>query len=168
MKNYIDKDSEIYSYDDDISKEFLDLKIKDLDLTPITDEDLAELRKPTLENLTNQIKSSLMDLCDKKQNEAQRLVLGYKATPMQLERYKDKYERAKSGQFDQALNDLIILKHEQYLTAIRNFVDLIEYFRSAVDDLIIAEQLDKANEVIAAAESFGANTTLEDIQRLLA
>jgi hypothetical protein len=111
---------------------------------------------------------SLMYLCDKKQDEAQKLVLGYKATPLQIERYKDKYVRAKAGEFDEVTNALIITNHEQYLNAMRNLVDLIEYFRSAVDDLIIAEQLNKANEVIVAAESFGADTTLEDIQGLLA
>ncbi len=44
------------------------------------------------------IQISLMELCDRKQSEAQALILGYKATPLQIERYKDKYERAKAGE----------------------------------------------------------------------
>ena len=107
-----------------------------------------------------------MTLCDKKQDEVQKLVLGYKATPMQLQRYEDKYKRAKAGEWDQELNDSIIANHEAYLTAMRNLVDLIEYFRSKTDDLIIAGDLDKANEVIAGAEAFDQNTTLADIDSL--
>ncbi len=113
------------------------------------------------------IQISLMELCDRKQSEAQALILGYKATPLQIERYKDKYERAKAGEFDEAINTIIIAKHEEYIKAIRNLVDLIEYFRSAVDDLIIAGEFDRASELIQKAESFGATTTLEDIQGLL-
>jgi hypothetical protein len=113
------------------------------------------------------LQKALITLCDNKQQQIQEMILGYKATPMQIERYKDKYERAKAGEFDTDTNNIIITKHEQYVSAIRKLVDLIEYFRSAVDDLIVAEQLDKANELIKAAESFGADTTLEEIQGLL-
>ncbi len=120
-----------------------------------------------LANRTKRVQKELIELCDRKQSEAQALILGYKATSLQIERYKDKYERAKTGEFDEATNSIIIQKHEEYIKAIRNLVDLIEYFRSAVDDLIIAGELDKANELIQKAESFGATTTLEDIQGLL-
>jgi len=133
------------------------------------DVDVALLEYQSLIE-TNSIdfsKTSLMTLCDKKQDEVQKLVLGYKATPMQLERYKDKYERAKAGEFDQALNDLIILNHEQYLTTMRNLVDLIEYFRSEVDDMIIAGSLDQANEAITKAELFDETTTLDNAKSLL-
>jgi len=51
MKNYIDKNKNVYSYEDNTPKEFLDAKIKELGLTPISDEALSELRKPSLEDL---------------------------------------------------------------------------------------------------------------------
>ena len=54
MKNYIDKDNKVYSYDDGISKEILDAKIKELGLTSISDKDLAILRLPTEEQLKQQ------------------------------------------------------------------------------------------------------------------
>lgn len=44
MKNYINANNEIYSYDDDIPKEILDIKIKDLGLVAISDADLATLK----------------------------------------------------------------------------------------------------------------------------
>lgn len=51
MKHYIDTNNEIYAYDDDISIEILDAKIKDLGLVAISDADLAKLRLPTLEDV---------------------------------------------------------------------------------------------------------------------
>lgn len=111
-------------------------------------------------------KKALMTLCDKKQSEVQAFILEYKNTPMQLERYIDKYNRAKAGEWDQATNDLIIANHEAYLLSMRKLVDLIEHFRDLTDDLIIAGDLDKANEVIANAEAFDETTTLADIDNL--
>lgn len=110
----------------------------------------------------------LITLCDSKQKQVEKMILGYKATSMQIERYKDKYERAKLGEFDTDTNTIIVSKHEQYVGAIRKFVDLIEYFRSAVDDLIVTNKLDRANELIYVAQRFDENTTLKQIQELLA
>ena len=49
----------------------------------------------------------------------------------------------------------------------RNLVDLIEYFRSEVDDMIIAGSLDQANEAITKAELFDETTTLDNAKSLL-
>ncbi len=148
---YLDKEKVIFKLGDEITA--------DMTLEQYTAEELASFAE------TN-TKSLLMLLCDKKQSEVQGLILGYKNTPKQLERYKDKYERAKANEWDQATNDSIIANHEAYLGAMRNLVDLIEYFRSKTDDLIIAGDLDKANEVIALAEAFDDKTTLADIDSL--
>jgi 3-deoxy-D-arabino-heptulosonate 7-phosphate synthase len=54
MKYYKDKNSEIYAYEENVSKEFLTQKIKELGLTPLTKKELEELNKPketTLEYL---------------------------------------------------------------------------------------------------------------------
>lgn len=114
------------------------------------------------------IQMTLMILCDTKQDEAVKLVLGYKATPYQIERYKDKYERAKAGEWDSATNTEIITNYETYLGNVRAFVDLIEYFRSNVDDLIIAGNLDRANELIELAKGFDETTTLAELEGLFA
>lgn len=110
---------------------------------------------------------SLIALADTKQQDAQKLILGYKATTLQIERYKDKYERAKEGEFDDATNQVIIQKFEYMRSAIRQFTDMIEEYRGFVDDLIQAGELDKAEKAIEAGESFGAETTKADIEALL-
>ena len=58
------------------------------------------------------VELNLITLADTKQQDAQKLILGYKATQPQIERYKDKYERAKEGEFDDATNQVIIEKFE--------------------------------------------------------
>jgi len=132
------------------------------------DVDVALLEQSRLEDLTvvNATKSSLMILCDKKQDYFQDIVLGYKNTPKQIERYEDKYKRAIANEWDEETNNLIIANYESYITNLRNFVDLLEYFRGITDDLIIAGDLDKANEVIALAEAFDETTTLADVDNL--
>ena len=125
-----------------------------------TVQELESEQKESTEN-------SLMLLCDSTQSKIEKLLLGYKATSMQIARYKDKYERAINGEFETNKNSLIISNHEMYQTSMRKLIDLIEYFRSEVDDLIIAGEFDKANKAITSAESFNATTTLEDIKKLL-
>jgi len=59
MKNYINANKEVYAYEDDAPKEFLDAKIKDLGLTPCSDEELDILRRPTLEEERNKKKREI-------------------------------------------------------------------------------------------------------------
>ena len=120
---------------------------------------LVEKRKEDLE-------ISLITLADNKQEDAEKLILGYKATPKQIERYKDKYERAILGEFDEA-DAIIIQKFEAMRSAIRQFTDMIEEYRGFVDDLIQAGELDKADSAILAGQSFGASTSKEDVMNLL-
>ncbi len=119
-----------------------------------------------LENKNNQTKSSLMQLCSNKRKEIKSTILGYKGTPDQIESYIDKYDQAKEGLFSTDENEAIILNHEAYLTTIRNFNNLLELFRTQCDDLIIANELDKANLVIEKAKLFDETTTPEMINSL--
>jgi len=120
---------------------------------------LADKRKEGIEN-------SLMTLADSKQEDAERLIFGYKATPKQIERYKDKYERAMAGEFDDATNVVIIQKFEAMRLSIRQFTDMIEDYRGLVDDLIQSGELDKAENAIVAGKSFGATTTKADVSKV--
>jgi len=56
MKNYINKNNEIYSYEDNVAEEFLEEKIVELELIVISDEDLAILLMPTVEESSLQAK----------------------------------------------------------------------------------------------------------------
>lgn len=46
MKRYKNKNNEIYAYEDDVSEELLNQRIKELGLTPLTQKELEELNKP--------------------------------------------------------------------------------------------------------------------------
>ena len=127
----------------------------------------SETDEQRVARLTLSYQDELMTLCDTKQNDVEKLILGYKATPKQIERYKDKYERAKSGEFDIATNEVIIAKYEAMLVKIRGFIDLIEKFRGGVDDMITAGELDRARVALDAGKNFDASTTITDINAVL-
>lgn len=46
MKRYKNKNNEIYAYEDDVSVELLNQRIKELGLMPLTQKELEELNKP--------------------------------------------------------------------------------------------------------------------------
>jgi len=127
----------------------------------------SETDEQRVARLTLSYQDELMTLCDTKQNDVEKLILGYKATPKQIERYIDKYERAKSGEFDTATNEVIIAKYEAMRGVIRGFIDLIEKFRGAVDDMIVAGELSRARVALDAGKKFGAGTTMADIDAIL-
>ncbi len=110
----------------------------------------------------------LMTLCDSKQEEAENFILKHKNTAGQRRRYQDKYERALAGEFSPEERSAMITNYESVRDAIRAFADLIEFFRQAVDDWIVDEQLEKAERAIAEAASFRAETKLDDVKMLLA
>lgn len=55
MKYYKDKNNEIYAYEEDISKEFLKQKIKELGLTPISDDEAKKLLEPKIDEKTREL-----------------------------------------------------------------------------------------------------------------
>jgi len=123
---------------------------------------------------------ALINLCDQKQDAIKTMILGYKNTKPQQERYENKYERALKVKADIEANttptetnqkiltdyQTIIAKYEYAKSQIEKFIDLIESFRTKVDDMIKAGEIDKANELIALAQNFGADTTQDDIDNL--
>ena len=120
-----------------------------------------------IEKRKEDLGKSLMVLADRKQEEAERLILGYKATPKQIERYKDKYERAKEGEFDKAMNAVIIQKFEDTRSYIRRITDTIEEYRSLIGDMLKAGELDKAEKAIEIAQAFSLNTKKKDVTKVL-
>ena len=49
MKRYKNANNEIYAYEDDISEELLNQRIKELGLTPISDEEASKLLEPKID-----------------------------------------------------------------------------------------------------------------------
>ena len=49
MKKYKNTNNEIYAYEDDISKELLNQRIKELGLTPISDDEAKKLLEPKID-----------------------------------------------------------------------------------------------------------------------
>lgn len=109
----------------------------------------------------------LMTVCDNWQASATKSVLGYKSTVMQIERYKDKYDRAKAGGFGDAVNTAIIEKHETARALMRNYADMIEAYRELVGDMIETDGLIRAEHAIRAGEQFDGSTTQVDIDAAL-
>ena len=49
MKKYKNQKNEIYAYDDDVSKEIINQRVKELGLTPISDEEASKLLEPKID-----------------------------------------------------------------------------------------------------------------------
>jgi len=94
------------------------------------------------------LERDLMNAVDEAHSEALHLALGYRATPLQLERYRDKYTRAKAGEFTEEVNDKIIANHERYIRAMKTPIDLLEAYRGVVSDLLDKSELGKAEHAI--------------------
>lgn len=55
MKRYKNKNNEIYAYEDDVSEELLNQRIKELGLTPISDEEASKLLNPKIDEKIKQL-----------------------------------------------------------------------------------------------------------------
>lgn len=55
MKRYKNKNNEIYAYEDDISEELLNQRIKELGLIPISDEEASKLLEPKIDERAEQL-----------------------------------------------------------------------------------------------------------------
>ena len=49
MKRYKNASNEVYAYDDDVSQELLNQRIKELGLTPISDDEAKKLLEPKVD-----------------------------------------------------------------------------------------------------------------------
>lgn len=55
MKRYKSANNEIYAYEDNVSKEFLGQKIKELGLTPISDDEAKKLLEPKIDEKAREL-----------------------------------------------------------------------------------------------------------------
>lgn len=97
--------------------------------------------------------SQAVEIADQQHQAAKKRVYGEKNTPEQLERYREKYRRAKAGEFEDSKNQTIINKHEQARTTIAQHTDNIETWREELHDLIKAGNITEAREAIKAKQS---------------
>lgn len=49
MKQYKNKNNEIFAYEDDVSKEIINQRVKELGLTPISDDETNKLLEPKID-----------------------------------------------------------------------------------------------------------------------
>lgn len=55
MKYYKNKNSGIYAYEDNVSKEIINQRVKELGLTPISDEEASRLLEPKIDEQDKQL-----------------------------------------------------------------------------------------------------------------
>lgn len=55
MKKYKNSQNQIYAYEDDVSEELLNKRIKELGLTPISDEEASKLLEPKIDEQDKQL-----------------------------------------------------------------------------------------------------------------
>tara|TARA_R110001606_G_scaffold2504_4_gene10973 strand:+ start:7313 stop:7948 length:636 start_codon:yes stop_codon:yes gene_type:complete len=129
-----------------------DIISDDMTLDKYTESELYEKKIFSLQ-------LSLITLCDKMQEDFLYSLLKHKNTKSQAERYHDKYQRALLNEFDDIDNALIIKNHEVARNKIRIVVDMIEYFRITISNMIKANDLLKANTIINRVRDSHVNIT---------
>ena len=55
MKRYKSTNNEIYAYEEDVSEEFLNQKIRELGLTPISDDEAKKLLEPKIDEKAREL-----------------------------------------------------------------------------------------------------------------
>lgn len=89
MKYYKNRNSEIYAYEDDISEEFLNQRIKELGLTPISDDDANKLLEPKVDEKAKQLSQLEADITECKDDIRHALIIGNASV---LENLRNEYK----------------------------------------------------------------------------
>ena len=55
MKKYKNQNNEIFAYEDNVSKEIINQRVKELGLTPISDEEASKLLEPKIDEKAKQL-----------------------------------------------------------------------------------------------------------------
>ena len=76
MKQYKNKNNEIFAYEDDVSKELLNQRIKELGLIPISDEEASKLLEPKIDEKAKQLAQLEADITECKDDIRHALIIG--------------------------------------------------------------------------------------------
>ncbi|OSQ23557.1 hypothetical protein CCON61_08305 [Campylobacter concisus] len=89
MKYYKNKNSEIFAYDNDVSEELLNQRIKELGLTPISDDDANKLLEPKVDEKAKALVQLEADIKECEDDIKHALIIGNNAV---LENLRAEYK----------------------------------------------------------------------------
>ena len=89
MKRYKNANNEIYAYDDDVSQELLNQRIKELGLTSISDEEANKLLEPKIDERARTLAQLETDITECKDDIRHALIIGNASV---LENLRNEYK----------------------------------------------------------------------------
>ena len=89
MKYYRNSQNQIYAYEDDVSEKFLNQKIKELGLTPISDDEAKRLLEPKIDEKAKQLAQIEADITECKDDIRHALIIGNASV---LENLRNEYK----------------------------------------------------------------------------
>lgn len=89
MKRYKNTNNELFAYEDDISEELLNQRIKELGLTPISDEEASKLLEPKVDEKAKALAQLEADIKECEDDIKHALIIGNTAV---LESLRNEYK----------------------------------------------------------------------------
>ena len=89
MKRYKNKNNEIFAYEDDVSEELLNQRIKELGLIPISDDEAKKLLEPKVDEKTKQLAEIQAEIAECENYIRHALIIGNNAV---LENLRAEYK----------------------------------------------------------------------------
>lgn len=89
MKRYKNKNNEIFAYDNDVSEELLNQRIKDLGLTPISNDEAKKLLEPKIDEKAKALAQLEADIKECEDDIKHALIIGNTAV---LESLRNEYK----------------------------------------------------------------------------
>ena len=89
MKRYKNANNEIFAYDNDVSEELLNQRIKELGLIPISDDEAKKLLEPKVDEKTKQLAEIQAEIAECENHIKHALIIGNNAV---LENLRAEYK----------------------------------------------------------------------------
>lgn len=89
MKRYKNKNNEVFAYEDDVSEELLNQRIKELGLTPISDDEAKKLLEPKVDEKAKALAQLEADIKECEDDIKHALIIGNTAV---LESLRNEYK----------------------------------------------------------------------------
>mgnify|MGYP006906149044 CR=1 FL=1 len=89
MKYYKNKNSGIYAYEDNVSKEIINQRVKELGLTPISDEEASKLLEPKIDEQDQELAQIEAEIAECENYIRHALIIGNNAV---LENLRSEYK----------------------------------------------------------------------------